>query len=132
MYYSLSSAMASTFLAVICIQGASVALWRRFSYREKIHDKFLSTEARLKIRDDAMFWIAGALAMEAGHDLIRAGYYVLRLNYWPGAWSFWFTFLEGLFILGLIRTFTRPKCGEWGWTIACILPTLATSYVLLR
>ena len=83
-------------------------------------------------RRDLFSWLAIALLMEASHDLMRSAYYAWPLETWPHAASFWLTLGEALAVLGLIRTFTRRVCGEWGWTLAAILPLAVALGVLVR
>lgn len=132
MNYYAPTAAAAAFLGLVCIEGFAVFFW------QFIHEGAWRAppqeygRERAATRHAMFLWLGMALLFEAAHNGMRTGYFLLAMEAWPHALSFWLTFLEAGAVLGLIRTFTRRACGEWGWTIAAILPLAAALGVLFR
>lgn len=132
MGYHASVAAAAAFLGVVCAEGFAVFIWRFMregTWREPPLEFGI---ARAATRRALFFWLALALLLEASHDALRALFFVLDMQSWPHVVSFWITLAEAGAVLGLIRTFTRRACGEWGWTVAAILPLIVATGVLFR
>lgn len=127
------TAAVAAFLAIACLEGFAVFLWRWMGDANLIaHRPPPQGAERLIQRRALFFWLGMAVLFEGAHDLMRASYHVLRLDVWPQWLSFWLTAFESAAVLGLIRTFTVRACGEWGWTIAATLPLAAAMGVLFR
>lgn len=132
MTYYAPTAAAAAFLGVVCLEGFAVFFWRFLREGKWNAPAPEYGRAREATRRALFLWLGLALFFECGHNAVRTGYFLLGMETWPHGLSFWFTFLEAGAVLGLIRTFTRRACGEWGWTVAAILPLAAALGVLFR
>lgn len=132
MNYYAPTAAAAAFLGVACLEGFAVFFWRFIREGTWRAPPIEHGEDRAATRRALFLWLGAALFFEASHNAMRTGYFLMQMETWPHGLSFWLTLFEAGAVLGLIRTFTRRACGEWGWTIAAILPLAAALGVLFR
>lgn len=132
MTYFAPTAAAAAFLGIVCMEGFAVFFWRFVREGTWHAPMYEDGPARSATRRALFLWLGAALFFEASHNAMRTGYFLMQMETWPHALSFWLTLFEASAVLGLIRTFTRRTCGEWGWIAVAILPLAAAIGVLFR
>lgn len=133
MNYEHWNAVAAAFFGTLWWEAAAVGFFRWIQSMRSDGKPFSvnnTEQSRRYVRRDLMLgmWTLGLA--EGAFEFNRVWYHIFQMTVWPYHTAFALTTICVMSVLFFIRTATRRPCGEYGWTVACILPTILALLVM--